>query len=147
MEWSPSWEANPWLIKIFSTYYGTWRFITLFTRSPHFSLSSARWIQFAPSQPISVRLIVTLSSYLCVSLPSGLFPSAFSTITHYVFLFSTLCAKCPTSLIPLAVVNGIMLYEYQRTSGIARFHGSWGEWSQSQPLTKIVYFQKNHVHF
>jgi len=29
-----------------------------------------------------------------------------------------------------------------KTSGIARFHGSWGEWSQSPPSTKIMYFQK-----
>jgi len=29
-----------------------------------------------------------------------------------------------------------------KTSGIARFHGSWGEWSQSPPSTKIIYFQK-----
>lgn len=29
-----------------------------------------------------------------------------------------------------------------KTSGIARCHGSWGEWSQSLPSTKIIYFQK-----
>jgi hypothetical protein len=48
MEQSPSWEANNTyakLLKKFPSFYGTRKFITVFTKTCHQSLSWARWIQ------------------------------------------------------------------------------------------------------
>jgi hypothetical protein len=42
------------LLKNFSGFYGTRRFITVFTRAFHWSLSSATSIQFMPSYPFSI---------------------------------------------------------------------------------------------
>jgi hypothetical protein len=50
--------------------YGTRRFITVFTKARHWTLSWARWIQFAPSIPISLRSILMLSSHLRPGLPA-----------------------------------------------------------------------------
>ena len=44
------------------------------TRDRHFLLSRARGIQFTRSQPISLRRILIVSSYLRLGLPNGLFP-------------------------------------------------------------------------
>jgi hypothetical protein len=43
------------LIKKFLTFYATRRFITVFTRASHWSISWARWIQSTPSHRISLR--------------------------------------------------------------------------------------------
>jgi hypothetical protein len=43
------------LIKKFSTFYGTQWFITMCTRACHWSLSWARYIQFTLSHPVSLR--------------------------------------------------------------------------------------------
>jgi hypothetical protein len=39
------------LVNKFPAFYGTRRFITVFTTARHWSLSWARWIQSTPSQP------------------------------------------------------------------------------------------------
>jgi hypothetical protein len=60
------------LFKIFPTFYGTRRFITVFTRALHWSLSSAKSIQFIPRHPISLKLILILSTHLSLDLRSCL---------------------------------------------------------------------------
>jgi hypothetical protein len=62
------------LLKNFPAFYGTRRFITVFTRALHWSLSWARSIQSVPSHPISLRSILILSTYLRLGLPNGLLP-------------------------------------------------------------------------
>jgi hypothetical protein len=88
MEQRPSWEANSKAVKEFPTFYGTRRFITVFTRTRHWSLYWARWIQFTFSRPVSLRSTLTLTSHPCLDLLGGLFPSAFPTKIFYAFLIS-----------------------------------------------------------
>jgi hypothetical protein len=86
-------------LKKFSAFYGTRRFITVFTRALHWSLSWARSIQFTPSHYIYLRSILILSTHLRLGLPSGLLPSGFPTNILYAFLFSPIRATCPDHLI------------------------------------------------
>jgi hypothetical protein len=64
------------LVKKFPTFYETRRFITVFTRARHWSLSRARSTQSTLSHPTSLRSIL-ISSHLRPCLPRGLFPSCF----------------------------------------------------------------------
>jgi hypothetical protein len=49
-------------LKLFPAFYKTRRFITVFTRALHWSLSWARSIQSIPSHPISLSSILILST-------------------------------------------------------------------------------------
>jgi len=53
--------------------------------------SWARWIHSMPSNPISLRSILILSSHLCLGLPRGLFPSGFLTEILRTFLIPYAC--------------------------------------------------------
>ena len=66
------------LVKKFPAFYGTRKLITAFTSSRQLSLSWATSIQsISPSK--FVKIILILSSNLCLNLPSGLFPSGLPT--------------------------------------------------------------------
>jgi len=49
-------------------FYGTWRFITVFTRAYHWFLSWTRCIQSITFQPSSLTSILILSFHLCLDL-------------------------------------------------------------------------------
>jgi hypothetical protein len=77
-------KLTPWcpilLQQILSTYsacYTTWRFITLFTDTPHQSPSSARQIQSTSFKPTSCRSTLILYFHLSLYLQSGIFPLGF----------------------------------------------------------------------
>src|SRR5215510_6038358 len=55
----------------------------------------------AESSPYThfLKIVLILSSQLCLAVPSGLFPSGFPTKTLYMPLPSPICATCPAHLI------------------------------------------------
>ena len=87
------------LVKIFSAYCGTRRFITAFRSARQLSLSWARSIQ--QSMPPFRRYILILS----FRLPLGLCPTGFPTKTLYTPLLSPICSKCPAYLILLDLIT------------------------------------------
>ena len=87
------------LVKKFTAFYGTLRFITAFTSARHLSLSWASSIQSIPPRHTSWRSILIFSSHLRLGLPSGLFPSGFPTKILYKPLPSSIRATCHDHLI------------------------------------------------
>jgi hypothetical protein len=73
------------LVKNFPTFYGTPRFITVFTRALHWSLSWARSVQSITPHHIPLRSILLLCSHLRLGLPSGLFPFGSPTNILYAW--------------------------------------------------------------
>ena len=66
--------TGPQLVKKFPAFYGTWRFIAMFTSICHLSLSQTRAIQSMLLHPTSLRAVLLVYSHLCqifqvVSLP------------------------------------------------------------------------------
>jgi hypothetical protein len=96
------WKKNHTVKKIL-TFYGTWRFITKFTKVNHWSLSWARWIQSIPSHLISLKSILIFTSHLWLGLPSGFYPSGFPTKILYAFLISPMCDTCSASHRPNSI--------------------------------------------
>ena len=103
-------SKSPELLKKFTAFYGTRRFIPTFTRARHLSLSRARLIQTMFSKPTSWRPILILSSHLRLGLSSGLLSSGFPIKTLYESLLSPLRAK---SHIPFP-----LLRSYRRISPV-----------------------------
>ena len=71
------------IVKRFSAFHGTQRFITALTSVHHLSLSWACPIQSIHPHPTSWRSILILPTYLRLGLSSGLFLSGFPTKTLY----------------------------------------------------------------
>jgi len=104
------------LVEKFPVFHGTRRFITALTSVRHLSLSWARPIQSTYPHPTSWRSILILSTYLCLGLPSGHFPSGFPTNTLYTPLSSPIRATCPAHLILLDFITRTILGEEYKSS-------------------------------
>ena len=87
------------LVKKFSAFHGTRRFITALTSVRQLSLSWTSPIQSIYPHPTSWRSILILSTHLRFDLPSGLLPSGFPTKTLYTPLSSPIRATCPAHLV------------------------------------------------
>ena len=103
------------LVKKSPAFYGTQRFTTAFTSTCHLSLYWATLIQSMPPHPTFWRFTLILSSYLCLRLPSGLFPSGFPTKILRTPLLSPICATCPTHLILLDFSTRTIVGEENRS--------------------------------
>jgi len=99
------------VVKNFPAFYGTRKFITAFTTAYNLSIPLARSIQSTPSHRISWRSILTLLFHLCLSLPSGIFPSGFTTKILSTPLLSPIRATCPAHLILLDFITRKVLIE------------------------------------
>jgi hypothetical protein len=102
------------LLKKFPAFYGTRRFITIYTRARHLSLSWARLIQsMLPPHPTPCRSILILSSHLRLGLSSGLLPyivcifkDNYEEISKQrVILSSAVCKEILYNCISLLLVN------------------------------------------
>jgi hypothetical protein len=84
MEQNPSWEANSYTAsQEISHILWNRKFIIVFTRGHHWSLSWARFNQSTTSHPISILI---LSSRLCLGLQICLLPLGFPTGILYALL-------------------------------------------------------------
>ena len=88
------------LVKKFSAFHGTRKFITALTGFCYLSLSWTSPIQSIYPHSTSWKSILILSTHLRLDLPSGLLPSSFPT-RPYTPLYSPTRATCPTYLISL----------------------------------------------
>jgi len=92
--------------------YLSWnpKFLTVFTRARHWSLSWVTWIPSTTSYPIFRRSILILYSILCLHVTSSLFPSDFRTKISYKFLVS----PCTLHLILLILITLTILFQEYR---------------------------------
>ena len=104
------------LVKKLPEFHGTRRFITAITSLRHLSLSWASPIQFIHTHHTSCRSVLILSTHLHLGLPSGLFPSGFSTNTLYTPLSSPIRATCPAHLILLDFITRTILGEEYKSN-------------------------------
>ena len=97
------------LVKKFSPFHGTLRFITALTSIRHLSLSWASPIQSIYPHITSWRSILILSTHLCLGLPSGPQQDPIHPLS------SPIHATCPAHLILLDFITRTILGEEYRS--------------------------------
>jgi hypothetical protein len=89
------------LLKKLSQFYGTWRFIAMFTRAHNWSPLRVRRIPRIHSHTSSLIRIFALPFHLRLGFTRGLFLLGFTITILYGFLISSMCATCSVNLILL----------------------------------------------
>ena len=118
-------QTDSQLVKKFRAFYGTRRFITAFTSARHLFLSWASSTQSILPHPTYWRSILILFSHLRLGLPSGLFPSGFSTKNHVHSSRLPKSATCPAHLILFDFITRKILGEATRSLiSLCNFHHS-----------------------
>jgi hypothetical protein len=92
------------LLKNFPAFYRTRRFIAMFTRALHWSLSWARSIQCIPSKSNSLRSTLILSTHLRLGFPSGAFFFLATPAISYMHSSSPHSCYMPAHLILLDLI-------------------------------------------
>jgi len=87
----------PQLVKKLLPFYGNWQFTAIFWGSCHLSLSWARWNQFTPSHPVSLRSILIYRVYTLVFQEVSFFMSS-SPIKDFCD-FLIYCERCMPCLV------------------------------------------------
>jgi len=103
------------LVKKFPAFYGNLHFITAFTSASHLFQSWITYIQSMSLHSTSWRSTLILSSHLRLYLPSGLFPSGFSTRTLYTPLLFPIRATWTARLILLDLITRITFGDKYRS--------------------------------
>ena len=96
---------DPQLVKKFSEFYKSRRFIKACTSVHYLSLTWARSIQTMSPYSTPWRPILIVSFHLFLCLPSGVFLSGLATKTLYSHLLSPILATCPAHFILLDFSN------------------------------------------
>jgi hypothetical protein len=86
-------------VNIFPAFYETWRFITVFIRVRHRSLSWLRWIQSTHSHPHFLKIHLNITPHLRLNPPSHLFPASCPAQILLAFVISPMRATFPVHLI------------------------------------------------
>jgi len=120
------------LVKKFPPFYLTLNFITVFTSARNVFQFWATSVQSMPLYPTSWRCTSILFSHPWQDLPSGPFPSGFSTRNLYTPLFFPIRATWPARLILLYLITRITFGEKYRS-----FSSSLPSFLQS-PLTSSL---------
>jgi hypothetical protein len=141
-------------LKNFPAFYGTWRFITAFTRSLHCSLSSARSIQSLPFHPISLNIhfnIVPWWRYLLgLQTTPLIYSHSFYSRLHLRYYNRSVtnsshtncvdcCASCWLSRTTLIPVLSCTVLSYSKAGWLAvSLAGSLTDWLQSSWLSSTL---------
>jgi hypothetical protein len=146
MELNPSWEATSCSdTQDFPNILWNPRFITVFTRALHWSLSWAIFIQSYKPTLISLRSVLILTSRLCLGLPSNIFLSSFPQKILYAIFFALLRATCYTHIIfrdlTVLIIFGVQfmkLFIMQLSPSSYNFIPLWSKYSPQHPVLKYL---------
>jgi hypothetical protein len=106
--------TDPQLVKKFSASYRTQRFINMFKKACHLSLSSVSSIQPQHSQIISFTSIQIISSNLCPGHPRGLHPSGFPQTPYMHLSCSTQVLIAMSILWDMIILSLVDMYQHFR---------------------------------